>query len=230
MEQIKESQNPMRVSDSAVLARTGKSWTEWFAILDEARAKRMSHKQIVTYLHEKHVLEPWWRQMVTVSYEQERGLREKYQKSNGYAISRSKTINVSIADLYQAWREEKRRGKWLPDSLVIRKSTKGKSIRIDWTDPESRLDVDFYPKGNVKSQVTVQQSKLADAKTAAKMKGYWTRALNRLKEDLEGPASGFNPKSKPPFEGKAPKASLKETTSKPAAAHALREWADGRIG
>ena len=148
------------------------------------------------------MLEPWWRQMVTVSYEQARGLREKYQKSNGYAISRSKTINVSIAVLYHAWRDEKRRGRWLPDPIVIRKATKGKSIRIEWADPESRLDVDFYPKGNVKSQVTVQQSKLSDAKTAARMRSYWTRALGRLKDILEGPSPNVGSKSKPRFNGK----------------------------
>ena len=42
----------------------------------------MPHKQIAEYLYEKHGLSGWWSQVVTVVYEQERGLREKHQKSD----------------------------------------------------------------------------------------------------------------------------------------------------
>jgi hypothetical protein len=38
----------------------------------------MPHKQIAEYLYEKHGLSGWWSQVVTVVYEQERGLREKH--------------------------------------------------------------------------------------------------------------------------------------------------------
>jgi hypothetical protein len=47
------------------------------------------------------------------------------------------------------------------------------------------LEVYFYPKGDDKSQVVVQHSKLPDAKVAAKMKTYWGKALDRLRQSLE---------------------------------------------
>ena len=34
----------------------------------------MNHKQIVALLYAKHNVGPWWQQMVTVTYEQARGL------------------------------------------------------------------------------------------------------------------------------------------------------------
>jgi hypothetical protein len=58
-----------RMSDAAVQAKTGKTWDEWFKILDKAGGKKMNHKEIVAYLSEKYGVGPWWRQMVTVTYE-----------------------------------------------------------------------------------------------------------------------------------------------------------------
>ena len=67
---------PPSMSDDAVKARTGKTWTEWFAILDAAGAGKMTHPQIATYLSTEQAVPDWWSQMVTVTYEKARGLRE----------------------------------------------------------------------------------------------------------------------------------------------------------
>src|SRR5216117_1433710 len=85
---------PKRMSDAAVVRATGKKWAEWFAILDKAGAKKLTHQQIVAVLAKKHGLAPWWQQMVTVTYEQARGLRKVHERPDGYSISRSKTLPV----------------------------------------------------------------------------------------------------------------------------------------
>ncbi|MBZ5536330.1 MAG: hypothetical protein LAO31_10280 [Acidobacteriia bacterium] len=84
-----------RMSDEAVQGKAGRTWKEWFSILDAAGARKMNHKEIVAYLSSKHKVGSWWRQMVTVGYEQARGMRELHQKPGGYEISVSKTIPVS---------------------------------------------------------------------------------------------------------------------------------------
>ena len=61
--------DPTRMSDEAVQAKTGRTWPEWFAILDAASAQQMTHQQIVAYLHTEQGVGPWWQQMVTVTYE-----------------------------------------------------------------------------------------------------------------------------------------------------------------
>jgi uncharacterized protein YndB with AHSA1/START domain len=124
--------------------------------------------------------------MVTVTYEQARGLREKHQMPDGYQIGASKTIVVPIVTLFEAWQNLEMRACWLPDApLSIRKATPNKSLRIDWENGRSRIDVGFYAKGDNKSQVSLQHSKLPDAERAAQMKAYWTAALARLKKILE---------------------------------------------
>ncbi|HEV7745154.1 MAG TPA: DUF4287 domain-containing protein [Pyrinomonadaceae bacterium] len=175
-----------RMSDDAVQAKTGKTWKEWFAILDKAGAKKLSHQEIVKYLHAKQGVGPWWQQMVTVNYERARGLRDVHQKPSGYEISVSRTINVPIAKLYHAFANDKARNAWLAeDGLAVRKATANKSMRVTWNDVKTSLEISFLSKGDGKSQVVVQHSKLPNAKASTTMKTYWRNALDRLRASLE---------------------------------------------
>ena len=67
----------------------------------------------------------------------------------------------------------------------MRKATENKSFRITWTDNITSLSVDFYPKGEAKSQVVVQHMKIDDSKKANQLKEYWNNALMKLKAFLE---------------------------------------------
>lgn len=176
-----------RMSDAAVQSKTGKTWGEWFALLDRAGAMKMTHKEIVGYLSAHHSLGPWWRQMVAVTYEHVRGLREKHEKPGGYEISRSKTIAASAEQLYAAVYDDNRRANWLPGhQLAIRTAKPGKSIRMTWSDGLSIVVVNFYPKGEGKTQVVVQHDKLKDASQGEKMKQFWADKLQGLQASLAG--------------------------------------------
>jgi uncharacterized protein YndB with AHSA1/START domain len=175
-----------RMSDEAVKAKTGKTWKQWFAILNKAGAKKMSHQETVKYISAEHGVGPWWQQMVTVTYEQVHGLRDIHQKPEGYQISVSRTINVPIGMVYHAFADDKTRKAWLAeDGLAVRKATANKSMRVTWNDVKTSLEINFYPKGEDKSQVVVQHSKLPNAKASATMKTYWGKALDRLRASLE---------------------------------------------
>lgn len=176
------------MSDEAVSAKTGKAWKEWFSILDRAGAKKMSHQEIAMYLHTEHEVGPWWTQMVTVTYEQERNLRDKHQRPDGYQVSVSRTVDIPIAKLFKSFANEKDRKAWLRedgDGLIVRKATANKSMRVTWHDEKTSLEIHFTPKSEKKSQVVVQHSKLPDNKSAAKMKTFWAKALDRLQASLE---------------------------------------------
>jgi uncharacterized protein YndB with AHSA1/START domain len=175
----------LKISSEAVEAKTGKSWAQWFVLLDKARAQAMSHKEIVAVLSTKHRLGPWWRQMVAVGYEQAKGLRAKHEKPDGFEISRVKTIKAAVDDVYEAWGNARRRGQWLPGvKLTIRKATENKVLRVTWGDG-SNLEVTLHPKGATKTQIAVQHGKLANARAAEKQKAFWGEAFDRLAELLE---------------------------------------------
>ncbi|MDX6612093.1 MAG: hypothetical protein QOD75_1279 [Blastocatellia bacterium] len=182
-----------RMSDEAVKAKTGKDWAGWFKILDQGGAQKMSHQEIVALLSSKHSVGPWWQQMVTVTYEQARGLRAIHEKPGGYEISVSRTIAVPVSKVFKAWQNAKTGGRWISEPgasatgspLVIRKATANKSLRLTWTDGKTIVGVAFLAKGTGKSQVVAQHSKLPDAKAAARLKKFWAGALDRLKELME---------------------------------------------
>jgi uncharacterized protein YndB with AHSA1/START domain len=175
------------ITDAAVKAKTGKTWSEWFAILDKAGAKKMNHKEIVGLVSESYDVRLWWQQTVAVTYEKARGLREKHEKSEGYQISVSRTLSVPVSALYNAWNDAKSRNRWLAEKgMTIRKATPNKSLRITWVDGKTSVEVNLYPKGESKSQVVVQHSKLPNAKEASAKKVYWAEKLLGLKKELEG--------------------------------------------
>jgi len=175
-----------RMSDESVKAKTGKTWKEWFAILDKAGATKMSHQEIVKYLHSKQDVGPWWQQMVTVTYEQARGLRELHQKPEGFEISVSRTIKAPVGKLFKSVANEKTRLTWLPEKgLTIRNSTLNKTIRLNGPDGKARVEFSFLAKADDKTQVVATNRKLPDARVAAKMKAYWGKALARLRESME---------------------------------------------
>jgi uncharacterized protein YndB with AHSA1/START domain len=174
-----------RMSDEAVESKTGKTWSRWFKHLDAAGGKKMTHQEITAHLSEQHGVRPWWTQMVAVTYEQARGLRDIHQKPSGYEISVSRTIAAPVSKAFKAWTDGKTRKKWLPSNLTIRKATANKSLRISWEDGKTSVAVGFLSKSPDKSQVAAQHSKLPDARAAAKMKKFWSAALDRLKDVLE---------------------------------------------
>jgi hypothetical protein len=49
-----------RLSDAAVEAKTGKTWQEWFAVLDAAGARAMDHHSIAAYLYKQLGVPGWW--------------------------------------------------------------------------------------------------------------------------------------------------------------------------
>lgn len=174
------------VGSEAVRKATGRSWGEWLVILDDAGARQMAHAEIAKHLHQEHGLDGWWSQMVTVGYEQERGMRDVHQKGDSFEISRSKTVGVAVERLYHAWADTAERARWLPGhAITIRRATPAKSMRVTWSDGVTSIHVNFYAKGPDKSQVTVQHVKLADAPAAEEAKTFWSAALDGLKAHLE---------------------------------------------
>ncbi len=177
------------VGTEAVLRATGRAWEEWLTVLDRAGAKALPHKEIALMLSRKFGVPDWWSQMVTVGYEQARGLRVVNQKADGFAANASRTVGIALDRLYEAWSDPRVRARWLPDApMEIRRSTDGKSMRITWNaGPGSSVEVGFYSKGADKSMVQVQHSKLASAAAVKRQKAFWGDALERLKSLLEAP-------------------------------------------
>jgi uncharacterized protein YndB with AHSA1/START domain len=167
-------------SSAAVEKATGKSWAEWMELLDAARGQEMNHKQLVAHLVENYEdsVSAWWQQQLTVGYEQSRGLRAKHEMTDGYQISRSRTVVAPIAAVFDAWADATTRARWLPDAPDPTRTTPPRRLRLTWGDGTAVV-VELTDKGE-RTGVNVQHNKLPDAATAEAMKAYWAEALGRL--------------------------------------------------
>jgi len=178
---IRPIEQAVGVSSDAVARRTGKSWAEWFALLDAAGAAELDHKGIVAVLAQRHGVGPWWQQMVTVAYEQARGKNGNATTDDGFQVDVSKVLELPLAKLFRFWAEPAERNKWLADDrFSIHKATASKSIRARWGRGVSRIDVDFCEKGPSKSQVTVQHNRIETSDAAEQMKAYWAKKIRAL--------------------------------------------------
>jgi len=132
------------IGDAAVKKATGKPWKEWFAILDAAGGREKDHRGIVAVLDARNEISGWWCQMVTVGYEQARGLRQKHQKGETFEISASKIVGAPLSSLYEAWKDP-RKG-WLTRMIHENEPEIAKRLHLQWfartsTSLESRRTV-----------------------------------------------------------------------------------------
>lgn len=175
------------MSNEAVQRRTGRTWPEWATWLDERKAYEWEHPKIASHLDEAFDFGGWWAQMVTVSYERFRGLRDVGQRRDGgYDANRSRTIPVSLARLYEAFTTDEARAGWIGETDVsIHRQTLERSMR--GRTAEGHL-VAFYftEKGPEKSSVSVQVGGLPDREMMEAEKAVWGERLDRLKAHLSG--------------------------------------------
>jgi hypothetical protein len=174
------------ISNEAVYAATGRTWEAWFALLDGENAATLSHKALAAHIVEAHGVSGWWAQSITGAYERARGLRQKHEMPDGYKVSVSRVVNVPLTKLYRAWEDGEQRHQWLGEPTCTPTTAReNKSLRAVWHD-DTRISVMFYAKGDEKSQVVVEHSKLTDGADADTRKAFWTERLDTLKALLEG--------------------------------------------
>jgi hypothetical protein len=178
----------LATSDERIRERTGRGWEEWFDLLDEWGAPEHTHRETARWVAELQGIHPlaWNAQAVVSSYERARGLRAVGEHEDGFAISASRTVAVPVQRLYEAFVDEARRARWLPDGeLRERTVLPPRSARFDWGDGTSRVHVTFAAKGEAKSTAALQHVRLADAAEAERMKAYWRERVGALKAELE---------------------------------------------
>ena len=168
-------------SDETIKRGSGKSWDEWFAILDAWGAKEQTHTEIARYVNEEHGVPGWWAQTVTVGYERGRGMRRVNERPSGFYVGVSKTLPIGVKKLSEEFTDTRKRNRWLePGTLRTRTSRPGKSARFDFQDGESRVHAYFVSKGRSKASVHLDHERLTDEAAVEEMRAFWKQRLAEL--------------------------------------------------
>ena len=176
------------MSDEAVAARTGKTWGEWFAILDDAGASQMENREILELLGQ-HDVGPVWRQMVMAGYQRRLGAKANAAAKSAPAGSRvaniSRTVSATLLAAYGAWERPTRRKRFLKDEITFATRRDGKTLRFGWKPDASRVSIVFKPLSKTRTQVTIEHDKLKTAADVERMQVFWTEALDRMQALVE---------------------------------------------
>jgi hypothetical protein len=174
------------MSDAVITEKTGRNWKEWVSTLDAHRAAEMAHHDIALLVSDTYKVRPWWTQSVTVGYERIKGLRAIGQRRDGsYEANKSRTYDVPVETLFDAWADAATRRRWLDETGVkVRTAAKPKSMRLGWPDG-TIVAVGFWPKSKTKCSVSVQHTKLPDSQTADRLKQFWGDQMATLAKILK---------------------------------------------
>lgn len=191
------------ISGEAVAKATGRNWDEWLVFLDALGARQMTHKKIVGLLAaEGGLSNGWWQQMVTVGYEQARGLRKVGQTADaGYQIGVQKTLPIPHELAWDLLVVGPGKDIWLGETqpLDLRKGAEyvtadgasgeirsvapGQRLRLTWSHPDlarpSTLQVMLMASGE-KTSVRFHQEKLSSQDERELMRKHWREVLRQL--------------------------------------------------
>jgi hypothetical protein len=174
-------------SEAAVRKATGKSWDDWFRILDRWGGTDHSHTEIARHLVTDLGVDGWWAQSVTVGYERARGMRAEHQRPDGFTVDVSKTFPVAAERLHRAFAQPRQRNRWLArGTLRLRTAAAPTSARFDFGDGSSRVAVFVTAKGTAKATASIRHERLADAEAVEEMRAFWKDGLAELGRMLRG--------------------------------------------
>lgn len=168
-----------RVSDAAAKKATGRTWQEWFDLLDELGARRMTHYDIAQYLSTTHIKNGWWAQMVTVEYERAVGLRQIKERAAGFLVSIHKTVERPVAALEAQWRRLTRSRAVAARRLIeLPSRTKRKIFRYKTDIGALNVSIDSHAPG--KSRIMVESAKLPSRAAVDREREFWKGILSTL--------------------------------------------------
>ena len=174
-------------SDALILAKTGRAWEEWVALIDAGPGRKAGHTAIATWVRDVQNVEPWWAQGVTVGYERITGIRLPGQMPDGsFTVSRSRTLAGDLEALRAVLLDADTRADLFPGlRTTLRSKPSAKQLRFGVADEASgevagvlAIAADPVPSG---IRLVLTHEKLSSVETAEAWKAFWGEWLTDLR-------------------------------------------------
>jgi uncharacterized protein YndB with AHSA1/START domain len=198
------------LTDAACRNATGKTLSEWFAVLDAAGGLDVGRRDLVHHVFDDAGKDEWWAVTIVVEYERARGAVEKDGRPKGYSICSTKTVQAPIAAVFAAFGDERLLSRWFGpgsrgtfaaggvltngdgDRLTWDRIRADKDLRASWQAPDlapgSSLEVAFADKGKGRTGITLNHTRIQERAAADRLRAGWSLCLDALKRLLEPPA------------------------------------------
>jgi uncharacterized protein YndB with AHSA1/START domain len=199
-----ESDHP--ITDAAAKAATGKTLAQLFAELYKLDGLKLGRGCIGKLLLAQKV-DPWWITTISVEYEKHHDVRKKDGLYEGYFVCSTKTIAAPVAQVYAAWTSNESLGQWFGagtnaevkdggkyenkdgDKGFFLRVRANKDVRLTFENPAfsapTQVDVQFQDKGNGKTGLTLNHTRIQTRGEADGLRAAWAEALEHLKTFCE---------------------------------------------
>ncbi|MBK5255211.1 MAG: hypothetical protein JJE39_04190 [Vicinamibacteria bacterium] len=183
------------LSDRTARKSTGHGLEHWFLVLDKFGTK--NHTKAAEFLYSEHKVQAWHAQMITVTWERRRGLRQENQSCTGtFQVSVSRTLQAPVDWIAAVLNGRESRHRWLQDaSPALRKALEeayasGKSMEVKKTGYarmrykwlSSVVELRVTEKAGGHCSMVADSSHLPDAGAVPVRREAFSRALDRLRE------------------------------------------------
>lgn len=184
------------LSDRTARKSTGHGLDHWFGVLD-AFGKTHGHTRAAEYLYAEHKVQAWHAQMITVTWERARGLRQENQSCTGtFQVSVSRVVAATPRFVVDFINDPATRRRWLASATpALRKAFEeaiaaGKTMemkkpgyarmRYKWLSSVVEIRITGKPGG--KSSLVADSSDLPDANAVSVRREAFAQALDALRD------------------------------------------------
>ena len=184
------------LSNKTAIKSTGHDLEYWFAVLDKF-GKTHGHTKAAEFLYAEHKVPAWHGQMIVVTWERRRGLRQENQSCTGtFQVSVSRALAAPVEWVVEFFNDEGARATWLESATpALRKALQeafasGKSMeskkagyarmRYKWL--SSVVELRVYAKPDGKCSIVADSADLPDADAVGVRREAFAQALDRLRD------------------------------------------------
>lgn len=188
------------VSSEACLAATGKSFVDWFAVIEAAGLADKRRDAIhLIYDQTNRGKDVWWPTTIWVEFERSKGIVKKDGRAEGFNICCTKSFKQTPQDLFPYFASEAAFAGWVPGwagaiaegSAFTCGSAKGtvgrirpaKDIRMEWISPgfgPTEIEIQFNLVAG-KTTINFYHKRIDSRAEADGLRRAWGAALDRLK-------------------------------------------------
>jgi hypothetical protein len=165
-------------SGESATKATGRSYEEWYSLLDDAGGRELSHQQIVARLAAEGLDNGWWCQTIAGSYERHIGRRVAGQTCDGdFKTSASKTVDATLDEALKRWCEavagqSSFNGVPLVEPPSVAETGRWRYWKARFADG-GRVTVSITAAPSGKTSFGLSHDKLASPEAVESWKAYW---------------------------------------------------------
>ncbi len=176
--------NVPTVTDADVKKKTGRTWQEWFTLLDRDGAAQLDRRRITRIVASKYGIGLWWRRTIAKGYEQSRMVRDAAKElASGPVASTSRAMQQPMRALSATLHDVEARARRLKSRRFADRPAPG-TISIRDSATVGNVDVSGDRFEALPSEPGIVAESIRDVHPVRKMRAFWKARVDALQKSL----------------------------------------------